>query len=48
MAENIIEIRVENRPDKCRVLLDVAEGRMQALIETAKAHIYSQGKVYAV
>jgi IS5 family transposase len=42
MAGKTTELRVAIRPGKRRVLADTAEGKLQDLIETAKAHIRSK------
>lgn len=42
MAGAAAEFRVAMRPGKRRGLPDTPEGRMQDLIETAKAHIHSK------
>ena len=42
MAGKATEFRVAMRPGKRRALLDTPDGRLQDLIETAKAHIRSK------
>ncbi len=42
MAGTSVEFRVAMRPSKRRGLPDTPEGRLQDLIETAKAHIRSK------
>ena len=44
MAGKTTEFRVAMRPGKRRVLPDTPEGRLQDLIETAKAHIRAKGE----
>ena len=44
MAGKTTEFRVAMRPGKRRALPDTPEGRLQDLIETAKAHIRSKGE----
>ena len=44
MAAKTTELRVAMRPGKRRALPDTAEGWLQDLIETAKAHIRSKGE----
>ena len=44
MSGKTTEFRVAMRPGKRRVLPDTPEGRLQDLIETAKAHIRSKGE----
>jgi IS5 family transposase len=44
MAGRTTEFRVAMRPGKRRTLPDTPEGRLQDLIETAKAHIRSKGE----
>ena len=44
MAGKTTEFRVAMRPGKHRALPDTPEGRLQDLIETAKAHIRSKGE----
>jgi hypothetical protein len=39
-----VRFRVAMRPGKRRCLTDTAEGKLQDLIETAKAHIRSKGE----
>jgi IS5 family transposase len=36
------EFRVAMRPDNCRILPDTPDGRLDDLVETAKAHIRSK------
>lgn len=43
MAGKTTEFRVAMRPGKRRALPETPEGRLQDLIETAKAHIRSKG-----
>ena len=42
MADKKTQFRVAMRPGKRRVLPDTPEGRLEDLIETAKAHIRSK------
>ncbi len=42
MACKATEFRVAMRPGKCRALPDTPDGRLEDLIETAKAHIRSK------
>jgi len=42
MAVSAADFRVVMRPGKRRVLPDTPEGRLQDLIETAKAHIHAK------
>jgi IS5 family transposase len=44
MAGKTTEFRVAMRPGKRRILPDTPDGRLQDLIETAKAHIRSKGE----
>ena len=44
MAGRTTQFRVAMRPGKRRALPDTSEGRLQDLIETAKAHIRSKGE----
>ena len=44
MTGKTTEFRVAMRPGKRRVLPDVTDGRLQDLIETAKAQIRSKGE----
>jgi len=44
MAGRSTELREAMRPGKRRALPDIPEGRLQDLIETAKAHIRSKGE----
>ena len=44
MAGKTAQFRVAMRPGKRRALPDTSEGRLQDLIETAKAHIRSKGE----
>jgi IS5 family transposase len=44
MACNTTEFRLAMRPGKRRILPDTPDGRLQDLIETAKAHIRSKGE----
>jgi IS5 family transposase len=44
MAGKSTEFRVAMRPGKRRSLPDTPEGRLQDLIETAKAHVRSKGE----
>ena len=39
MAGKLIELRVAMRPGQRRALPDTNEGRLQALVEAAKAHV---------
>ena len=39
-----IGFRVAMRPGKCRVLPDTPDGRLDDLVETAKAHIRAKGE----
>jgi len=44
MAGKSTEFRVVMRPDKRRALPDIPEGKLQDLVETAKAHIRAKGE----
>ena len=44
MAGKTTQFRVAMRPGKRRALPETPEGRLQDLIETAKAHIRSKGE----
>jgi IS5 family transposase len=44
MADRCTEFRVAMRPGKRRALPETPEGRLQDLVETAKAHIRSKGE----
>jgi IS5 family transposase len=44
MEGKTTEFRVAMRPGKRRALPDTAEGKLQDLVETAKAHIRSKGE----
>ena len=44
MEGKTTEFRVAMRPGKRRALPDTGEGKLQDLIETAKAHIRSKGE----
>ena len=44
MAGKSTEFRVAMWPGKRRALPDTPDGRLQDLIETAKAYIYSKGE----
>ena len=42
MADKTTQLRVAMRPGKRRVLLDLSEGQLEDLGETAKVHIRSK------
>jgi IS5 family transposase len=44
MAGRSTEFRVAMRPGKRRALLDTPDGKLQDLVETAKAHIRAKGE----